>query len=105
MALWTDIHCHIIPGVDDGTKDMKTAMELLRMEYDDGVRRIIVTPHFRRGMFETPWEKKPEDEIADENPRNMLKTDQITISIGEEIQRIAYVESITHDKDKAASLW
>lgn len=57
MALWTDIHCHIIPGVDDGAKDMKTAMELLRMEYDDGVSRIIVTPHFRRGMFETPWEK------------------------------------------------
>ena len=49
MALWTDVHCHIIPGVDDGAKDMKTAMELLRMEYDDGVRRIIVTPHFRSG--------------------------------------------------------
>ena len=49
MALWTDIHCHIIPGVDDGAKDRKTAMELLRMEHNDGVRRIIVTPHFRRG--------------------------------------------------------
>ena len=57
MALWTDIHCHIIPGVDDGAKDRKTAMELLRMEHNDGVRRIIVTPHFRRGMFETPWKK------------------------------------------------
>ena len=57
MALWTDIHCHIIPGVDDGAKDRKTAMELLRMEHNDGVGRIIVTPHFRRGMFETPWKK------------------------------------------------
>lgn len=32
---------------------MKTALELLRMEYGDDVRTIIVTPHFRRGMFET----------------------------------------------------
>ncbi|MCI6997370.1 MAG: hypothetical protein MR936_11425 [Eubacterium sp.] len=57
MALWTDIHCHIIADVDDGAKDRKTAMELPRMEYDDGVRRIIVKPHFCKGMFETPWEK------------------------------------------------
>ena len=56
MAFWADIHCHIIPGVDDGAKDMRTALELLRMEYEDGVRTIIVTPHFRRGMFETSRE-------------------------------------------------
>lgn len=56
MAFWADIHCHIIPGVDDGAKDMKTALGLLRMEYEDGVRRVIVTPHFRRGMFETSQE-------------------------------------------------
>lgn len=43
----------MIPGVDDGTKDMKTAIKLLQMEYEDGVHSIIVAPHFRRGMFET----------------------------------------------------
>lgn len=48
-----DIHYHMIPGVDDGTKDMKTAIKLLQMEYEDGVHSIIVAPHFRRGMFET----------------------------------------------------
>ena len=26
MAFWADIHCHIIPGVDDGAKDMKDLM-------------------------------------------------------------------------------
>lgn len=61
MARWADIHCHIIPGVDDGARDMKTALEMLRMEYEDGVRTVIVTPHFRIGMFETSretiWER------------------------------------------------
>lgn len=46
-----DIHCHILPGVDDGAKCMDTALELLRREYEDGVRQIILTPHYRRGMF------------------------------------------------------
>lgn len=49
-----DIHCHILPGVDDGAKDMDMAMELLKAEYRDGVRNIILTPHFRRKMFEPP---------------------------------------------------
>lgn len=52
-----DIHCHIIPGVDDGAEDLDMAMELLRMEYSDGVRTIILTPHFRRRMFEPPMEQ------------------------------------------------
>lgn len=51
-----DIHCHMIPGVDDGAKDMKTAIKLLQMEYEDCVRSIIVTSHFRRGMYETSQE-------------------------------------------------
>lgn len=48
-----DVHCHIIPYVDDGAKDMKTAVKMLKMEYEEGVRVIIATPHFRKKMFET----------------------------------------------------
>lgn len=48
----TDIHCHILPGVDDGAIDAVEMMAMLRKEYRDGVRRIILTPHFRAGMFE-----------------------------------------------------
>ena len=47
-----DIHCHILPGVDDGSKSMEESKWMLRKEYEDGVRRIIVTPHFRYDMFE-----------------------------------------------------
>ena len=52
-----DIHCHIIPGVDDGAADIKETRKLLQMEYDQGVRNIILTPHFRFQMFETSLEK------------------------------------------------
>ena len=48
-----DMHCHIVPLVDDGAQSVKEAFAMLRMEYEQGVRKIIVTPHFRREMFET----------------------------------------------------
>lgn len=51
-----DMHCHIIPGVDDGAQTKEEAKELLQMEYDSGVRTIILTPHYRKGMFETGLE-------------------------------------------------
>ena len=52
-----DIHCHIIPEVDDGARTMEMALKMLQMEYEDGVRSVILTPHYRREMFETPKEK------------------------------------------------
>ena len=42
----TDLHCHILPGIDDGAKDVSISMELLRREYNDGVRNISFTSHF-----------------------------------------------------------
>ncbi len=47
-----DMHCHIIPGVDDGAKNKKDVCEMLLMEYKSGVRKIVLTPHYRKGMFE-----------------------------------------------------
>lgn len=42
----TDLHCHILPGIDDGAKDIATSLELLRREKQDGVDNIAFTSHF-----------------------------------------------------------
>ncbi len=55
-----DIHCHAVPGVDDGAASVQEALKILRLEYMDGIRTIILTPHFRRRMFETSREKVKE---------------------------------------------
>lgn len=52
MTGMIDVHCHILPGIDDGAADMETALALLRKEYEDGVRAVIATPHYRKRMFE-----------------------------------------------------
>lgn len=41
-----DIHCHILPGVDDGSQDMEMTMDMLSIAYEEGTRDIILTPHY-----------------------------------------------------------
>lgn len=46
-----DIHCHILPGIDDGARNEEQSLEMLKMAAEDGISDIIATPHFhyRRG--------------------------------------------------------
>lgn len=48
----TDIHCHMLPHVDDGPEKVEEARRLLEAAHKQGVRRMIVTPHYRPHMFE-----------------------------------------------------
>ena len=40
-----DIHCHILPEVDDGARSWEMASEMCRMAVADGVDHIVATPH------------------------------------------------------------
>lgn len=42
-----DIHCHILPEVDDGAEDLSEALEMARMAADCGVTDLVTTSHFR----------------------------------------------------------
>lgn len=52
-----DIHCHILPGVDDGAEDIKQARKLLQLACDDGTKAIICTPHYHIGRVVTSVEQ------------------------------------------------
>lgn len=63
-----DIHSHILPAIDDGAKDMETALALLEMLKSQDVTDVIATPHFY------PDEDNAEDYvIAVQNAYNNLK--------------------------------
>lgn len=56
----TDIHCHVLPGIDDGSPDVATSVELVQRMMEWGIKRIIASPHVTYGTFlNTP-------QIADE---------------------------------------
>lgn len=42
-----DIHCHILPGIDDGPEKIEVTMEMLRMAERDGITHVVASPHFR----------------------------------------------------------
>lgn len=49
-----DLHCHLLPGLDDGARDEHEALEMLRMAVEDGITTIVATPHAHRaGAAET----------------------------------------------------
>lgn len=41
-----DFHCHILPGVDDGSKSVEQSLQMLHLEQQQGVDAVILTPHF-----------------------------------------------------------
>lgn len=44
-----DFHSHLLPGVDDGSKNVDETIKMLEKEYQQGVCKIVVTPHFYAG--------------------------------------------------------
>ena len=47
-----DLHCHLLPGIDDGAKDDATALAMARIAFDDGIRIVACTPHIYPGLYE-----------------------------------------------------
>jgi len=46
-----DIHSHLLPGLDDGSPDVKTSLELIRELYSFGLKEFICTPHIFGDMY------------------------------------------------------
>lgn len=40
-----DLHCHILPGMDDGAFEIQDSIEMARIAAKDGIKKIVATPH------------------------------------------------------------
>jgi len=49
--LHTDIHSHLVPGIDDGSKSMEDSITLIRELWDLGYRKLITTPHIMADYY------------------------------------------------------
>lgn len=52
LSNFIDIHTHILPGIDDGPKDLEESAELARCYTDMGITQVIATSHYIPG---TAW--------------------------------------------------
>jgi len=46
-----DIHCHLLPGLDDGPKDLEDSLSMARIAVADGIQVIVATPHTLNGVY------------------------------------------------------
>jgi protein-tyrosine phosphatase len=51
VAQYIDLHCHLLPGLDDGAPDLATSAAMLDALVDLGFSEICATPHQRNGLF------------------------------------------------------
>lgn len=54
--LKTDMHSHLLPGIDDGSPDMKTSLELIKGMMELGYTKLITTPHIMWDMYKNTSE-------------------------------------------------
>jgi protein-tyrosine phosphatase len=46
-----DLHCHLLPGIDDGSKNMDVSLRLAREATENGVTHALLTPHHMNGRY------------------------------------------------------
>ena len=46
MSQVIDFHSHILPGIDDGSKNVEESLQMLRMMAKQGITHVVATPHF-----------------------------------------------------------
>jgi tyrosine-protein phosphatase YwqE len=63
-----DIHSHLLPGIDDGSKDLENSIQLIRTMYSYGIKNFITTPHVLGDVYPNTSEgiKKKLEEVKEE---------------------------------------
>lgn len=72
-----DIHSHILPGLDDGAKNEDESLKMIQIAYEQGIQKIMATPHYSRRyhhyqveeLWEMSWtleQKAKEKKIVDQ---------------------------------------
>ena len=52
-----DVHCHVLPGIDDGTKENDEAIAFCRRASEAGTEILVATPHHKPGSYSNPRDR------------------------------------------------
>lgn len=84
MTPLTDLHTHILPGIDDGAPDMETSLSMLDLAGKQGVETVALTPHFYRSREhindflarrENAWDELQSNIINTSHPQLILSAE------------------------------
>ena len=66
MEGFHDCHCHLLPGVDDGVKEMRESLRILKLWEQAGMTEVWLTPHIMEDIPNKPKKLKEEFEQVKE---------------------------------------
>lgn len=95
---FVDIHSHLLPGIDDGAKDLDNSISLISKMYSYGIKNFITTPHVLGDLYPNSSEviKNKLKEVQDE----LLKQDLNDVNINtaaEYMMDERFVERLKND--------
>jgi protein-tyrosine phosphatase len=88
-----DIHSHIIPGIDDGSKSMEMTLEMIKNAQKEGTKEIVATPHYLLEYGETTIEEVKE---YVKKINSILENEKIDVKVYSG-QEVYYNEKIIED--------
>jgi len=72
-----DFHSHILPGMDDGSKNVEESLQILKLMAEQGIDRVAATPHFYASLSgESPEEFLIRRNTAEEMLRERIKNEE-----------------------------
>jgi protein-tyrosine phosphatase len=91
-----DTHNHLLPGLDDGAKDIEETLKMCRMALDDGIQVIVATPHSFDGKFLNRADTV-KSQVRDLNTKLATIGLDLTIMPGMEVRIVADLPQLLAD--------
>ncbi|MDP2481397.1 MAG: CpsB/CapC family capsule biosynthesis tyrosine phosphatase [Candidatus Palauibacterales bacterium] len=81
-----DLHCHLVPGVDDGAETFRDALVWLEAFAEDGITRVATTPHLPARLADSDYRGRVEDRFSELAARSEDRLASVELSLAFEIR-------------------
>lgn len=73
-----DLHCHLLPGLDDGPDRWEKSLEMAKMALSDGIKAIVATPHYHPGLYQNSG-KRIKEKVME--LRHLLQEEGLSLEV------------------------
>jgi protein-tyrosine phosphatase len=80
-----DLHCHILPGIDDGAQSLSDSINMARKAVEQGIHAIVASPHHMNSRYENP-KQLIIDRVEELNKKLMEENIDLKILPGQEVR-------------------
>ena len=74
-----DLHCHLLPAIDDGPKKLEDSLEMVRFAINSGITKFVATPHITPGRYDNTIDSI---QIAFQKLKDAVEENKLTIQMG-----------------------